>query len=200
VNKRYDREYFETWYRAADTRIESADSLARRVRLAVSLAEYLLGRRLRTVLDVGCGEGRWYPVLRRLRPGVRYRGVDPSDYVLRRYGRARHIQRGTVGGLHQLRLPRGFDLIVCADVTQYVPTADLARGLAEIRRLLGGVAYIETYASEDDMEGDDVGWHRRRASTYRQLFRRAGFLHCGPYCWIDARHYDKLNAFERMRP
>src|SRR5690242_5946242 len=81
-NKRYDRAYFDRWYRASRTRIDTPQSLARKVRLAVSVAEYFLGRHIESVLDIGCGEGRWYSPLRRMRPRARYTGVDSSEYAV----------------------------------------------------------------------------------------------------------------------
>ena len=194
--KTYDQSYFDRWYRDPSDRVATRDSLERKVRLAVSVTEFLIGRRIRTVLDVGCGEAPWYPVLRKLRRGVRYQGVDSSDYVLRRYGTRRHIRRGTFGGLSELRLARPFDLIVCADVLQYVPEPEVVVGLAEIRRLLRGVAFIEAFTTEDAMEGDRTGWHERPASAYRRLFRRAGLTQCGPNCWLDLERFENLNVFE----
>jgi len=69
-------------------------------------------------------------------------------------------------------------------------------GVREIRRLLGGAAYIEAYAREDDMEGDMDGWHFRPASVLRREFRQAGLTHCGLYCFIDARKITAVNALE----
>lgn len=195
-DKRYDRRYFDRWYRAPASRIDSADALERKVRLAVAAAEFMLGHPIRSVLDVACGEGRWFPVLRRLRPRVRYTGVDASEYAVQRYGRSRHIRAGTFGGLRALGLPTGFDLIVCADALQYIGDADLARGLREIRRLLAGVAFIEAFADEDAMEGDMEGWHRRSAANYRRTFRAAGLRHCGFHCWIDLRKLPNVGALE----
>jgi len=197
--KQYDRAYFDRWYRNPRTRIDSADSLTRKVRLAVSAAEYLLGRRVRSVLDVGCGEGRWRTVLRQLRPTVRYVGVDASPYVVRRFGRRRDIRMGSVHGLAGLRIASAFDLVVCADVLQYVSDADLAPGLRQIRARVGGVAYIEAFSREDRMEGDAEEWHVRTAAEYARLFRRAGLTHCGLYCWVDRRRLRNVNAFERTR-
>jgi len=194
--KTYDQSYFDRWYRDPRDRVATDESLERKVRLAVSTAEFLTGRRIRTVLDVGCGEAPWYPVLRKLRRDVRYQGVDSSDYVLRRFGRRRHIRRGTFGELRELRLGRKFDLIVCADVLQYVSERDVAVGLAEIKRLLGGVAYIEAFTAEDHMEGDHAGWHERPATAYRRLFNRAGLTQCGPNCWLDLERFENLNVFE----
>lgn len=195
--KRYDRAYFDRWYRHPRTRVATPSELARRVRLAVSAAEYLLGRRIESVLDVGCGEGRWYTPLRRLRPRVHYQGVDPSEYVVRRYGRRRNIRLGSFGTLRALRLARGWDLVVCSDVLQYIPARDLEPGLAEIRRLVAGVAYIEAYTIEDDMEGDRANWHERSAAQYRRAFRSAGLTHCGLNCFVDLTTLRGVNAFER---
>lgn len=196
VSKRYDRAYFDRWYRHHSTRISSSESLHRKVRLAVSAAEYMLGRRIERVLDVGCGEGRWRAPLLRYRRGIAYTGVDASEYAVAQFGATRNIRRGTLGELAKLKLRRGFDLVVCADMLQYVSDAEVARGLREIRRLLGGVAYIEAWANEDAMEGDMEGWHSRSAAHYRRLFRTAGLTSCGMYCWIDARRLGNVNALE----
>jgi SAM-dependent methyltransferase len=194
--KQYDREYYDRWYRDAGTRIATADTLERKVRLAVAAAELILGRRVRSVLDVGCGEGAWYPVLRRLRRGVSYTGVESSEHVLSKFGRRRNIRRGSFGGLRQLGMRRPFDLVVCADVIQYVSDTDLRHGLAEIRRLTGGVAYVESFAAEDAMEGDRNGWIDRPEKTLRRFFGDAGLTHCGFYCWIDERKVTNANRFE----
>ena len=194
--KTYDKAYFDQFYRDPADRVSTRDGLERKVRLAVSIAEFLLARPVRTVLDIGCGEAPWQPVLKRLRRNARYIGVDSSEYVLERYGATRNIKRGTFGGLADLRLPNRIDLIVCADVLQYVETREIERGLRAIRRHLGGVAYLETFASEDGMEGDLVGWHERPASEYRRLLKRAGLTQCGPYCYVDASELYGLNALE----
>lgn len=196
--KSYDRDYFERWYRDPDDRVSTRDSLERKARMAIAVTEFLIGRRVRTILDVGCGEAPWFPIVRRLRPNASYTGIDSSDYVLERFGSKRNIRRGTLGELGTMRLRRDVDLIVCADVLQYVDTPELERGLRAIRRLLGGVAYIEAFASEDRMEGDRAGWHERTAAQYRRLFRRAGLTQCGPYCYTNLDELDMLNAFEHM--
>ena len=194
--KQYDEAYFHRWYRDPRTRVTSDRALERKVHVALSAAEYMLGRRTRTVLDIGCGEARWYVALKALRRGVEYIGLDPSDYAVETFGASRNVRQGSFSTLKSLRLKGPFDLIVCADVLQYVPTPQLATGLREIRRLLGGVAYLEAYASEDDMEGDMEGWHFRSAAEYRRQFRDAGLTHCGIYCFIDERKLSALNRFE----
>lgn len=194
--KTYDRAYFDRWYRDRRERVATRESLERKVRMVIGVTEYLLGRPVRTVLDIGCGEAAWRAVLRRLRREVRYIGVDSSEYVLTRFGTSRNIRRGSLGDLDAMRLPRKLDVVVCADVLQYVDARDADRGLRSIRRLLGGVAYIEMFAAEDGMVGDRSGWHERTASQYRAMVRQAGLTQCGPYCYVDADELDTLNALE----
>jgi SAM-dependent methyltransferase len=194
--KEYNREYYRRWYRDPTTRIATSESLERKVRLALAAADFMLGRNARSVLDVGCGEGAWLPILRRLRPAIAYTGIEASEYVVAKFGRRRNIRLGTFGQLGRLNLRRTFDLVVCADVVQYVDDASLRRGLAEIRRLTRGVAYVEAFAKEDAMEGDKDGWIDRSERTLRRFFREAGLTHCGFYCWLDERKITNANRFE----
>jgi SAM-dependent methyltransferase len=194
--KTYDRDYFDRWYRHPTEGVSTRDGLERKVRLAVSVAEFILGRRIRSVLDIGCGEAPWCPVLRRLRKDVRYIGVESSEYALAQFGAARNIRRGSLEELGTMRLPRSVDLIVCADVMQYIDTRGVERGLRAIRKLLGGVAYIETFTTDDAMEGDRDNWHERSAAEYRRLFRAARLTQCGPYCYLDRNSVVGVNDFE----
>jgi predicted TPR repeat methyltransferase len=149
--------------------------VARKASFALSAAEYLLERPVRSVLDVGCGEGSWGVALRRMRPDLRYAGVDGSAYVVQRFGRSRHIVRGTVGTLGDLSLGGPFDLVVCCDVLHYVPADELARGLPALAALVGeGAAYVVFFTSADDVEGDMRGFLRRPPSFYARALARAG--------------------------
>ena len=194
--KRYDRPYYTRWYRSRK-RVVTTDELRRKVHLAVSAAEFVLGREIRSVLDVGCGEAHWRGALSRVRRQVTYVGVDRSEYVVRRYGKRRGIRAGSFGTLDSLRLGRQFDLIVCADVIHYVPTGELRRGLAAMRRLARGVVYIEAFAAGDDFVGDREGWHPRSPRTYREALRAAGFVACGLNCWLAREQLYRLSALER---
>lgn len=162
--------------------------------MVVGVAEYFLGRKLRSVLDVGAGEGQWGIELRRIRPGVRYLGIDPSEYAVARHGRRRNLRLGSFESLKTLRLARSYDLIVCADVLQYVADAPLKRGVRHLASLLHGVAFLEAYTSGDEMEGDLVGWHRRTKRAYRQVFADAGLVPCGLHCYLTA--HLSVNAVE----
>lgn len=194
--KRYDRAYFDHWYRNPAHRIGDAAQLRRRVAMALGVTEYLLGRPVRRVLDVGCGEGRWRAPLRALRAGLEYVGVDASPYVVERFGRRRNIRLGTLGTLSEVGLDAPSDLVVCADTLHYVPTAELRRGLDTLAALTGGVAYLETLTAADGVAGDTRGFHRRSPAMYRRLFVAAGFRQCGPHCWAGPEVAEGMAALE----
>jgi len=193
--KQYDQRYFDKWYRHPRHRIASAAELKRKVSLVVSLTEVILERPIRSMLDVGCGEGRWQPVLARLRPRARYLGIDPSPYVVRRFGRRRNIRLGRFEQLEAAGLDHRYDLIVCSDVLHYVNRRQMVRGLSSLVALMDGLACLEVFTSADDIEGDRQGFRRRSASAYRTIFREAGLVPCGMQCYVrkeDAAWLDAL--------
>src|SRR3954469_18593516 len=106
--KAYDREYYQHWYHNPKTRVATAETTALKAHVAVSIAEYMLNRRIESVLDIGCGEGLWRAALPRMRPRVRYLGLEPSEYIVNKFGKARNIQFGSLGQLHKLKLKKRF--------------------------------------------------------------------------------------------
>jgi len=192
--KRYDRAYFDQWYRQRG--IGGATRLRRKVALAVAMAEYHLERPLRSVLDVGCGEGAWRGPLRRLRPKAGYLGFDSSRYAVERYGRSRGIHFARFGDFAQLRPCPPVDLLVCSDVLHYLSTRELARGLPGLAELTGGIAFLETFAREDAAEGDEHDFQARPARFYRQRFEELGFTQLGSHCWLSPRLRGTSTALE----
>lgn len=199
--KTYDRAYFDRWYRSAKASKGSKALLARSVALAVASAEVVLGRPIRSVLDVGCGEGPWQPALRALRPDVAYLGLDASEYAVRRFGRARNLHFARFGDLAHLRPCRPVDLLVCADVLHYVPDREFKAGMSGLAELCGGLCYAETYTAEDlegdDAEGDFEGFIARPSKTYRRAFERQGFTFLGQHCWLSPALAGQATALER---
>jgi SAM-dependent methyltransferase len=198
--KRYDRDYFDRWYRRSRLGLGRVEFVRRKVALAVAAAEYVLQRPLRSVLDVGCGEAPWRAPLRRLRPGVRYLGVDSSEYVVRRFGKRRNIRRGSLRELDRMRLGGPFDLVVCSDVLHYVATADVRRGLRALKRTTRGILFIEAFTAGDDLEGDDHEFQRRSLRTYRRLFRRAGLIPLGLHLYLPWERGVRLVELELTTP
>ena len=164
------------------------------------MAEWVLGRTVRHVLDVGCGEALWRAPLVALRPGLAYAGVDSSPYVVRRFGRRRGIRHGSFGDLADLDLRDTYDLIICADMLHYVPAAEVRAGLAAMSALLGGVAYVPVVTSTDDVDGDVRALVRRSPAWHRERFRQAGLVPVGLECYVRRESARGLSALERRRP
>lgn len=195
----YDQAYFDRWYRARATRVKHDDDVRRKVAMTVATAEYHLGHRLRSVIDIGCGEGAWRGYLRELRPGLRYQGYDASEWAVRRYGRARQLRLLRFDQLAQARPRAPADLLVCTDVMAYVPTAELLVGLREFARLCDGVAMLDVFAREDEFVGDREGYIARSARWYRRRFAEAGWTPCGSHCYLGARLASRAATLEVLR-
>jgi SAM-dependent methyltransferase len=195
--KAYDRAYFDRWYRDPRLRVATGAAVERKVRLVLGIAEALLQRPVRSVLDVGCGEASWRRPLRALRPGLEYAGVDSSEYVVSRFGRTRNIRPGSFGTLGSLDLDGPYDVITCCDVLQYVPSREVGAGLRAVASLLGGVAYLEAYTTADDIEGDRRAWFHRSPAAYRRAFRAAGLTGVGMHCYVGEALAPMTAALER---
>lgn len=196
--KHYDNAYFQRWYR--DGGIGGRQRLARKVALAVATAEYHLERPVRTVLDVGCGEGAWRAPLLKLRPKAAYLGFDASDYAIARYGRSRGLHLARFGEFARLRPCPPVDLLVCSDVLHYLGTRELDRGLPGLAELCGGVAFLETFTARDAAEGDEHDFQRRGAAFYRRRFEALGFRALGSHCWLSPSRVASAMELEVATP
>lgn len=197
VGKVYDRDYFDRWYRSRRSRIEGPAALRRRVALAVAMAERFLERPIRSALDVGCGEGRWRAELLRLRPRLRYQGVEPSSYAVERFGKKRGIRRGSFADLGEIDLDGPFDLVICADVIHYLDDEELAKGLPALVSSVSGLAYLELLTSDEEIEGDLRALRLRPSGDYRELFRAAGLWPVGCHGWLCRELAEIPAALER---
>ena len=194
MTKHYDRAYFDRWYRREG--MGDAKRLARKVALAVAMAEYHLERPIRSVLDIGCGEGAWRAPLLKLRPRLDYLGFDASEYAVRRYSGSRNIHYARFGDFEYLRHCPPADLLVCSDVLHYLDTRELNRGLPGLADLCGGVAFIEMFAKEDAAIGDEDEFHARPASFYRRKLADAGFVQIGSHGWLSPALAGHATALE----
>jgi SAM-dependent methyltransferase len=196
-SKQYDRAYFDRWYRDRRHAIAPGGELHRQVAFAVAVTERVLARPLRSVLDAGAGEGRWYPLLQRLRPDLRYIGFDSSEWAVRRWGRRRNLHLGSIESLGALDLDGPFDLVIAADIFHYLKAPALRQALAGLVPLVGGVAFLPTFTAEDAIEGDMVGFQQRRAATYRRYFQDAGLHSLGMHAWTTRTGWQSLSQLER---
>lgn len=194
MTKTYDVAYFDRWYRSGA--IGSRARLARKVALTVATAEYHLERPIRSVLDIGCGEGVWRAPLIKLRPTLRYLGFDSSTYAVERYGRSRSIHSARFGDFAQLRPCPPVDLLVCSDVLHYLDAREIDKGLPGLAELCGGVAFFEIFARGDDASGDEHDYRNRPATFYRTRLHATGFRQLGSHCWLSPARVPMATALE----
>ena len=198
VARQYDKRYFDKWYRHPRYRVKSPDELARQVAFVLSAAEYVLGRQVRTVLDVGCGEGNWLGPLRKRRPAIQYTGVDASEYAVRRFGARRNIRLGTIDDLDRVRLRKDYDLILCVGMLNYLEPAELDRGLDHVYERSSGLVYLELFTSTDrGVFGDTKGTRLRSPGWYRARLRKARFVSCGLHCYVPDWLEEHMSVLER---
>jgi len=195
--RQYDRAYFDKWYRHPTHRVKSATELARQVQFVVHTAEWVLGRNVRTVLDVGCGEGNWQPVLKKLRPAIEYDGVDPSAYAVERFGARRGLQQGGIEELDGLELRNQYDLVVCCGMLNYLSAPQFRRGAVQVARRVGGVAYLEIFAKGDAFEGDTDWPPLKSAEWYRKVLSDSALLSVGMQCYVTKARQSTVARMER---
>jgi len=185
VLRQYDQRYFDKWYRHPRYRVKSPQELTRQAAFVVGAAEHMLGRTVRTVLDVGCGEGNWLAPLRHLRPGVQYTGVDASEYAVTRFGARRNIRLGTIDALDRVRLRKDYDLILCVGMLNYLEPPQLRSGLGQLYDRARGLVYLELFTGSDrGVFGDTRSTRLRSPAWYRARIREARFVSCGLHCYV----------------
>lgn len=195
---RYDRAYFDKWYRHPRHRVKTNAELQRQVRFVLATSEWVLGRAVRTVLDVGCGEGHWRRVLRALRPALSYEGIDPSEYAVQRYGASRNIRLGGIEDVDRVAQRNTYDLIVCCGMLNYLSEKQLSVGLRHVASRAAGVAYLELFSKDDTFEGDTSWPSPRPASWYRRTIGRAGFVPIGMHCHVTGDRAGLVASLERL--
>jgi SAM-dependent methyltransferase len=193
--KRYDQAYFDRWYRSGDSPSDEG-ALRRNVALAVAVTESVLDRPLESVLDVGCGEGRWQPVIAEARPDAVYLGIEPSEYAVERFGDTRNIRRGAFRELDLHVFDEPFDLVVCADVLHYLGDEEILEGLGAFVDLVGGAALLEVFTSRDPVLGDREGFHLREPEWYRRTFHDAGLVAVGLQTYVHREIAEELDAMD----
>ena len=196
----YDQAYFDKWYRSRTHRVRTPAQIRRIVAFTLAAAEYVLDRPIRTVLDVGAGEGHWQPILKALRPKLTYVGVEPSAYAVGRFGRRRGLRQGSVERLTDLSLhathPEGFDLVICCGVLNYVPVPLLGAALEQLQLHTGGLAWLELFTRDDEIEGDVAELRPRAPAWYRERFKAAGLVPCGLHLYAPLDRAAGFTALE----
>ncbi len=190
----FDKSYHERFY--GYPRIRKSD----RKQVAV-LGDFVcaslryLGQPVRRVLDIGCGFGFWRDVVARHYPKARYTGVEFSDYLCGQYGWIR-------GSVTDFRSRTAFDLVICADVLQYLSSADASAAIDSLARLCRGAMYFNLLTREDweencDPERTNGEVHLRSGDWYRRRLGRY-FIPVGGGVFVSRRSSTVLWELEKL--
>ncbi|MGZ3449977.1 MAG: class I SAM-dependent DNA methyltransferase [Polyangiales bacterium] len=181
---------YDALYAELDTVAEVEDVLSR------------LGKKPRSVIDLGCGTGRHAAVLRAR--GIEVVGVDRSPAMVER-ARARGVD-ARVGDLASIRLGRTFDAAVALfHVFAYATTdAELAAFVATARAHLspGGLLYFDTWNAEavaaeppEPREKIVAGVVRRAVPTVRGELVEVAYTY-----ERDGERFDELHVVRPQNP
>jgi len=173
--KHFDEAYYRRYYEDPRTRVAAPGETR-------ALADFVCGYLkyvdlpVRRVLDMGCGMGGWKPELERHFPRASYTGVERSDYLCKRFG----WKKGSVDSFES---DRPFDLVICQDVIQYLPSrsAEAAmRRLAALSRggLLFAVLTREDWEENCDQQLTDGTGYLRSGRWYRKRLKK-DFINAG---------------------
>jgi SAM-dependent methyltransferase len=185
--------YFRKFYLASATRVVSAAEMRTRARLiAAILAQAAIP--VRSVLDAGCGIGLLRKPFTKLWPGVRYTGLDASEYLCTRYG-------WILGSVVDYAPRAPSDLVVCYDVLQYLDDRSAARAIANFGRLARSALHFSALTREDwrdncDRRLTDRAVHLRPGEWYRRRLRRQ-FTYLGFGMWLRKGERPLLWDLER---
>ena len=140
IRKDFDKAYYDNYYLQPKTRVADEQDTLRLARFVCSYLAYL-DFEIHSVLDLGCGVGRWQKAIEACVPKVTYTGVEYSDYICETYG----WQKGSV-----VDYPGpGADLVICHGVLQYLTNQEAKRAIANLARLTRKGLYLELVTKED---------------------------------------------------
>lgn len=180
----FDAHYYERHYGSAETRVHSADEVAKLCSAVASFIEWWQ-HPLETVLDVGAGVGHWGAWFAKHRPKVVYRSTEYSAHAAKKYG---HEQRD----ITKWRAKETFDLVVCQGVLPYLDDSGAAKAIENLAAMTGGFLYLESITKRDikdvcDVDRTDVKVHGRTGAWYRsRLGEQLIEVGCGIWCKRDA--------------
>lgn len=177
--ERFDAAYYRRFY--GDRPVHDRKRIALLANAVASMAAWWRVP-IRNVLDVGAGKAYWRDWLDAERPGVRYHGLDVSEYACARYGHER-------ADLATWRPDRRYDLVVCQSVVQYLDDLSCGRALDTLGQACRGLLFLEVPTVADrvgviDPTGTDLDIHWRTGAWYRQSLD-ASFVELGAGLWAS---------------
>ncbi len=162
---RFDRAYYDRWYRNDETRTFMTEYTPAIVRFVLAYLDYL-EIEVKTVLDAGCGLGHWRTALTDLGRDVEYHGLEASDYLCDEFGWGK-------GSIVDYKPGEPFDLVVCQGVLQYLGDAECKAAIDNLAGLCSQALYLEVLTRRDARENciperTDTDVYLRKGKWYRK--------------------------------
>jgi len=173
--KAFDADYYAYYYENKHTRAVAPEDTARLANFVLAYMAFLK-LPLKQVLDVGCGLGYWRAPLLAAQPKLKYRGIEYSEYLCRKFGWTQSAAQDYLDS-------RKYDLIICQSVLQYLPDKAALKAIKNFACMSRGVLYLEAPTKQDwaknvERESTDGDVYLRTAAWYRRAlkpyFRDAG--------------------------
>ena len=138
-----------------------------------ALYQYLRPGENSTVLDVGCGVGRWS--LRMAHFAKQVTGLDVSETMLKQARRQRGNLPATYirGSIVKTQLDEKFDLILCVTLLQHMSDREALQALQNMRNMLkkgGKIILLEVAPTHLDRARDTRGFECRTNQDYQRMF------------------------------
>ena len=190
----FNAAYYRRFYLTAATRAMSREQTDTRGALIAALVKQL-DIPVRRILDVGCGLGWYARPLKKAFRDASYTGTEISEYLCNTHG---WIQ----GSVVDLKLKGEFDLVICADVIQYLRNFDAERAIANLAKWCRGALYFHVptrhdWAENVDPSGTDSNVRLRSASWYQRQLRKY-FVHAG--CGLHVKDNVPFAQWELEEP
>jgi 2-polyprenyl-3-methyl-5-hydroxy-6-metoxy-1,4-benzoquinol methylase len=156
---RFDRAYFNRFYRNPRTRVTTAAQMRGRAAMIAAILTHA-DHPVRRILDAGCGLGLMRPAFAKALPRAKYIGLESSEYLCRRHG----WMQGSIVDVTM----EPVDLLICYDVLQYLSDRDAATAIRNMAKLTRGALYFSALTRKDWRENCD------RRLTDRSVVLRSG--------------------------
>jgi SAM-dependent methyltransferase len=191
---RFNAAYYKRFYLTPATRAMSREQTDIRGALIASLVKQL-DIPVKSILDVGCGLGWYARPIKKVFRDANYTGTEISEYLCKRHGWIH-------GSLVDLKIKGQFDLVICADVIQYLNNKDANHAIGNLAKWCRGALYFHVPTKVDwqenvDPSGTDTNVHLRSAAWYQRELRKY-FVHAG--CGVHVKDDVPFAQWELEEP
>ena len=169
-NEKFGQAYYQKYYLNEKTRVSDQTAINKLAAFASAYFRFL-DVEVYQILDLGCGVGHWQKATRKHFPSARYKGVEFSEYLCKKYG----WTRGSVVDYHDSRT---YDFVVCQGVLQYLDNKQCKHAIENLASLTNSILYLQALTITDWEENADQNvtdgevflrsskWYRRCLSEH----------------------------------